>query len=90
MTAPDASPPCVGGDIIPILLGANLIVHGPGNEADKIVNTALAITSHVTPYQRVSQASYIRLRVKQSIITEHDDKIPPDRHYVSSVQMTFR
>ena len=37
-------PPCVRGDIIPILSGAILIVHGPGNEADTIVNTALAIT----------------------------------------------
>ena len=62
VTAPDASPPCVGGDIIPILLGANLIVHGPGNEADTIVNTALA-SPHMS-HQRVSQASYIRLRIK--------------------------
>ena len=28
---------------MPILSGAILIVHGPGNEADTIVNTALAI-----------------------------------------------
>ena len=48
LTSPCSSSLCVGGDIIPILLGAILIVHGPGNEADTIVNTALAVSSHVT------------------------------------------